>query len=75
MLLDIYSMFSNNLDTALQKLEHLLKSYLLASDNCKQNRITPSRLIFTATFVLANGKKITHSFWAILQYLSQYLIL
>ena len=51
----------------------MLKTYLYTSNNWKQNRKTPSGSIFIAAFVDADGREITHSFSAKLQYLSLYL--
>ena len=41
----------------------MLKSYVLASHNWKQNQKTPSGSIFIAAFVQADVQKIMHSFW------------
>ena len=45
----------------------MLKSYLWAFQNWKQNWKTPYGSIFIAVFGHADGRKITHIFWSKLQ--------
>ena len=53
----------------------MLKSYLWAFQNWKQNRKTPYGSIFIAIFGYADGRKITHTFGQNCKYLSLYLTL